>query len=50
VARKGKRRDVYRVLAEKKTVRKRPPKDLGVDRRLTLYWILKKCDAGVWTG
>jgi hypothetical protein len=45
VARKGKRRDVYRVLVGKLWERGHL-EDLGVERRPTLYWILKNCDGG----
>jgi hypothetical protein len=24
--------------------------DTGIDRRIILRWILRKCDVGVWTG
>ena len=42
-------RGVYRILVEKPEG-KRPLGRLGVDGRITLRWIFRKWDVGVWTG
>jgi len=49
VARMGEGRDVFRVLVGKPRVREHLG-DPGVDGRIILRRIFRKCDAGVWTG
>ena len=49
VARMGERRGVYRIWWG--NIRERDHlEDPGVDGRITLRWILRKWDVGVWTG
>ena len=45
----GERRDVYRVLVGKLRERNYLV-DPGIDGRIILRWIFRKCDVGVWTG
>ena len=45
----GDRGDVHRFLVEKPEG-KRPLGRPGIDRRIILVWIPRKCDVGVWTG
>jgi len=49
VERTGKRRGVYRVLMGNLKERYHL-KDPGVDGRIILIWIFRKCDLGAWTG
>jgi hypothetical protein len=42
----GERRGVYRVLVGKPEG-KRPLGDPGLDRRMTIRWICRKCDVGI---
>jgi len=48
VARMGERRGVYRVLVGKPE--REHLGDPGVDGKIILRWIFRKCDVGVWTG
>ena len=43
------RRGIYRVLVGKMGERDHLG-DPGVDGRIILRWIFRKCDVGVWTG
>ena len=48
VARMGERRGVYRVLVGKPE--REHLGDPGVEGKIILRWIFRKCDVGVWTG
>ena len=49
VARMWERRGIYRVLVGKMGERDHLG-DPGVDGRIILRWIFRKCDVGVWSG
>jgi len=49
LARTGRSRVVYRVLVGNLSERDHL-EDGGLDGRITLRWIFRKCDVGVWTG
>ena len=49
VARMRERRGVYKVLVGKAEA-KNHLGDPGVDGRIILRWIFRKCNVGVWTG
>ena len=49
VARMGERRGVYRDLVWKPEGRDQLGEQ-GIDRKIILLWICRKCDVGKWTG